>query len=76
MKDVKQYWRTNIRYLIILLTIWFISSFGMGILLKEQLGTTGFWFAHQGSIYVFVLLIFVYVALMNRLDKKYGVDEE
>jgi len=76
MKDVKQYWKTNIRYLVILLSIWFISSFGMGIIFKEQLGITGFWFAHQGSIYVFVILIFVYVALMNRLDKEYEVDEE
>ncbi|MEL6254336.1 MAG: DUF4212 domain-containing protein [Bacteroidota bacterium] len=76
MKDVKQYWKTNIRYLLILLAIWFISSFGLGILFKEQLGIWGFWFAHQGSIYVFVVLIFVYVWLMNRLDKEYDVDEE
>ncbi|MGI9548158.1 MAG: DUF4212 domain-containing protein [Flavobacteriaceae bacterium] len=77
-----KYWRTNLTYLGILLSIWFIVSYGFGILLKEQLDTItiggfklGFWFAQQGSIYVFVILIFVYVLLMNRLDKKYGYDD-
>lgn len=75
------YWKKNIQYLIILLSIWFLVSFGAGILFKEQLDKIsiggfklGFWFAQQGSIYVFVILIFVYVRLMNRLDKKYGFD--
>ena len=77
------YWRENLRYLLILLTVWFLVSYGAGILFKEQLDGVrlggfklGFWFAQQGSIYVFVVLIFVYVRLMNRLDKKYGYDED
>jgi len=77
----KAYWKENIRYLFILLTIWFLVSFGAGILLKDLLNEIslggfklGFWFAQQGSIYVFVILIFVYVRLMNKLDKKYGFD--
>jgi putative solute:sodium symporter small subunit len=76
------YWRKNIQYLVILLLIWFAVSFGAGILFKEPLDTIkmggfplGFWFAQQGSIYVFVILIFVYIYLMNKLDKKYGYDE-
>ncbi|MBU2940402.1 DUF4212 domain-containing protein [Lacinutrix sp. C3R15] len=76
------YWKENLKYLIILLTIWFVVSFGCGILFREALNEIrlggfklGFWFAQQGSIYVFVILIFVYVRLMNKLDKKYGFDE-
>ncbi len=78
----KKYWKKNLKYLAILLTIWFIVSYGFGILLAEHLNTIrmggfklGFWFAQQGSIYVFVILIFVYVRLMNKLDKKYNVHE-
>lgn len=81
-ESAKAYWKENLRYLAILLCIWFIVSFGFGILLVDQLNTIkiggfklGFWFAQQGSIYVFVILIFVYIKLMNKLDKKYGVDE-
>lgn len=77
-----RYWKENIKYLAILLSIWFLVSFGAGILLKDMLNNftlggfkLGFWFAQQGSIYVFVILIFVYVRLMNRLDKKYGFDD-
>lgn len=77
----KAYWKENIRYVLVLLTIWFIVSYGAGIILKDELDTIrvggfklGFWFAQQGSIYVFVVLIFVYVRLMNKLDKKYGYD--
>ena len=77
-----QYWRTNLRYLVVLLTIWFIVSYGCGILFVEELDRIrvggfklGVWFAQQGSIYVFVVLIFVYVWLMNRLDRKFQVDE-
>lgn len=79
-----EYWRRNLRYLGVLLTLWFAVSFGFGIVLREPLdalhlpGTgfpLGFWFAQQGSIYVFVLLIFVYVVLMNRLDREFDVDE-
>ncbi|MBL3655527.1 DUF4212 domain-containing protein [Fulvivirga sediminis] len=79
----KQYWKRNLLYLIILLCIWFVVSFGFGILLADRLNQfhiggakLGFWFAQQGSIYVFVILIFVYVVLMNRLDRKFDVDEE
>lgn len=76
------YWKANIRYVLILLLIWFLVSYGAGILFKEELDTIklggfklGFWFAQQGSMYVFVIIIFVYVRLMNKLDKKYGYDE-
>ena len=78
----KMYWKENLRYLSILLTIWFIVSYVLGILLVDQLNTIrlggfklGFWFAQQGAMYVFVILIFVYVSWMNKLDKKYNVDE-
>ncbi|WP_298480483.1 DUF4212 domain-containing protein [uncultured Maribacter sp.] len=81
-QKAKAYWKENIRFLIILLTIWFLVSFGAGILFRQELNNfhlggfkLGFWFAQQGSIYVFVILIFVYVRLMNKLDKKYGYDE-
>lgn len=81
-KNMDEYWCTNLRYVGILLTIWFLVSFGCGILFVEPLNRIqiggfklGFWFAQQGSIYVFVVLIFVYVWLMNRLDKKFDVHE-
>jgi putative solute:sodium symporter small subunit len=77
----KAYWKENIRYVLFLLAIWFIVSYGAGILFKDALNEIkiggfklGFWFAQQGSMYVFVILIFVYVRLMNKLDKKYGYD--
>jgi putative solute:sodium symporter small subunit len=79
---MKKYWSYNLKYLLILLSIWFSVSFGAGILWVEELNKIrlggfklGFWFAQQGSIYVFVVLIFIYVRLMNRLDKKFNVDE-
>jgi len=79
---LKEYWRKNLKYLGILLGVWFLVSYGFGILLVDQLDRIriggfklGFWFAQQGSIYVFVVLIFVYVALMNRLDRRFDVDE-
>ena len=78
-----QYWRKNLSYLALLLGVWFLVSYGFGILLVDQLDRIriggfglGFWFAQQGSIYVFVILIFVYVRLMNRLDRKFGVQEK
>jgi putative solute:sodium symporter small subunit len=81
--NVQKYWKKNLRYLLVLLTIWFVVSYGCGILFAEQLNTIkmggfplGFWFAQQGSIYVFVVLIFVYVYLMNKLDKEFDVDEK
>ena len=79
---MKQYWRENLRYLAILLFIWFLVSYGFGIFFVDALNTVsiggaklGFWFAQQGSIYCFVILIFVYVKLMNTLDEKYDVNE-
>ena len=70
------YWKKNIRYISILLSLWFIVSFGCGILFVEQLNTIqiggfklGFWFAQQGSIFGFVAIIFTYIYLMNKLDK-------
>ncbi|SDX90855.1 putative solute:sodium symporter small subunit [Lutibacter oricola] len=81
-ESMKAYWKENLGYLAILLAIWFLVSYVFGILLVDQLNSIkmggfklGFWFAQQGSMYVFVVLIFVYVKLMNKLDKKYGVDE-
>jgi len=74
----QNYWRSNLKILSILLSIWFIVSFGFGIIFSDfldqfQIGgfKLGFWFAQQGSIYLFVLLIFIYIQLMNKLDKKY-----
>ncbi len=76
----RAYWRANLRYLLVLLAIWFVVSYGCGILFVDQLDRIriggfklGFWFAQQGSIYVFVILIFVYVFLMNRLDRRFGL---
>ena len=81
--DKKAYWQDNLSLLFKLLLVWFAVSFGAGILLVDVLNTIqffgfklGFWFAQQGSIYVFVALIFVYMTKMNALDKKYGVDED
>lgn len=81
-QNATAYWKENLRYLTILLIIWFLVSFVFGILMVDQLNAIklggfklGFWFAQQGSIYVFVILIFVYIRLMNKLDKKYGLDE-
>ncbi|OGU35124.1 MAG: hypothetical protein A2068_13075 [Ignavibacteria bacterium GWB2_35_6b] len=80
--DRKEYWRKNIRIVLILLSIWFLVSYVFGIIFVDTLNQLsiggaklGFWFAQQGSIYVFVILIFVYVRLMNKLDKEYSVDE-
>jgi putative solute:sodium symporter small subunit len=76
------YWKANIRLVTILLIVWFIVSYGLGILLVEPLNQfhlggypLGFWFAQQGSIYVFLVLIFTYAFGMNRLDKKFDVEE-
>ncbi len=78
-----QYWRKNITILRVLLAIWFLVSYGCGILFADSLNQIkiggfklGFWFAQQGSIYVFIILIFTYVYLINRLDKRYGVQED
>lgn len=76
------YWAANIRIILISLAIWFVCSFGIGIILRPALSgihiggaDLGFWFAQNGSIYVFLVLIFAYAWRMNKLDKEYGVDE-
>lgn len=87
MEDKKQrmkaYWRRNIKIVLTLVAIWFIVSFGFGILLVEPLNAfrlggfkLGFWFAQQGSIFSFVVLIFIYVYKMNRLDEEFDVNEK
>jgi putative solute:sodium symporter small subunit len=80
---MRQYWKKNLQTLAILLSIWFVISFGCGILWVEELNAyrmggfkLGFWFAQQGSIYGFVVLIFVYVVWMNRLDREFKVNED
>ncbi|HDY99002.1 MAG TPA: DUF4212 domain-containing protein [Pseudomonas sabulinigri] len=79
----RAYWRENLRFMMILLVIWFSVSFGAGILFVDLLNNIqffgfplGFWFAQQGAIYAFVVLIFVYVWKMNKLDRKYDLHEE
>ena len=81
--QTKVYWIENIRLVLLLLIIWFVVSFGMGILFVDFLDgfrffgfKFGFWMAQQGSIFCFVILIFIYVYKMNKLDHKYGVDED
>tara|TARA_B100000900_G_scaffold173141_1_gene146990 strand:+ start:1073 stop:1324 length:252 start_codon:yes stop_codon:yes gene_type:complete len=73
-----EYWKSNLKFVSILLAVWFTVSFGFGILLVENLNEfqiggfpLGFWFSQQGSIYIFVILIFIYIHLMNKLDKKF-----
>ncbi len=77
------YWISNLKIVSSLLLIWFLASFGFGILISNWLDNfkiggfkLGFWFAQQGSIYVFIILIFVYVHLMEKLDKKYQISEK
>ncbi|MAL01467.1 DUF4212 domain-containing protein [Neopusillimonas maritima] len=76
------YWKANLRIILISLIIWFICSFGLGIILRPALmgisvggADFGFWMAQNGSIYVFIILIFVYAKLMNSLDREHGVEE-
>jgi putative solute:sodium symporter small subunit len=78
----REYWRRNLLYLGVLLAVWFSVSFGAGILFADQLDRIriggfglGFWFSQQGSILVFIVIIFVYVFLMNRLDREYDVED-
>lgn len=82
-ENARQYWKANLRLLVICLTIWFIVSFGFGILLAEPLNAIklggyplGFWFAQQGSIYTFLVLIFFYAWRMNKLDRQFDVHED
>ena len=79
----QRYWRANLKLMGLLLAIWFIVSFGFGILLAEPFNRIeffgfkfGFWWAQQGSIYVFVALIFAYAAAMRRIDRKHGVSDD
>ncbi len=82
-QQAKEYWRRNLSLMIKLMVIWFVVSFGCGILLVDVLNQIqiggyklGFWFAQQGSIYVFVVLIFFYANRMAALDREFNVDEE
>ena len=77
------YWRANLRLLSILMAIWFLASFGAGILFRDALDRIeiggvglGFWFAQQGAIYVFVILVFIYVLQMRRIDRRFGLDDD
>ena len=85
LSDTKRraYWHANLIIVAALLSVWFVVSFVLSIVFVDSLNTIriggfrlGFWMAQQGSLYVFVILIFVYVWLMNRLDRKYSVDEQ
>jgi putative solute:sodium symporter small subunit len=82
-KSNDAYWKANITLIAVSLVIWFVVSYGFGILLVEPLNAIefggfklGFWFAQQGAIYVFLILIAVYAIVMNSLDRKHGVDEQ
>ena len=81
-EKAQAYWQENISMIVKLLTVWFAVSFGCGIIFINELNTIeisgvklGYWFAQQGSIYLFVILIFTYVKLINKIDEKYGVQE-
>jgi len=83
MKNPQGYWRTNLKILLGCLIVWFVCSYGFGIILAEPLNKIslggyklGFWFAQQGSIYIFLVLIFYYVWRMNKLDREYDVHED
>ena len=83
MSDLSGYWTENLRLIVGCLIVWFVVSFGFGIILVHPLNNIsiagyklGFWFAQQGSMYIFVALIFFYAAKMNKLDQKYNVQED
>lgn len=82
-KKLHDYWIENVRYVLILLSVWFLVSYGAGVLFVNALNQLhlggfklGFWFAQQGSIFTFLILIFLYVRFMAKLDKKYDVNEQ
>lgn len=79
----RAYWRANIRLLVTLMSIWFLVSFGAGILFRSFLDQfslggypLGFWFAQQGSIYIFIALIVIYVRQMRKIEKRFGLDDD
>lgn len=81
-KSSNAYWAANVRIILISMVVWFVCSFGLGILLRPALSNIhiggadiGFWFAQNGSIYVFLILIFVYARTMNKVDREHGVEE-
>ena len=83
MSENNEYWRANILLICKCLVVWFVVSFGFGIILVDELNVfrlggykLGFWFAQQGSIYTFVVLIFYYAKKMNAIDKKFCASEE
>jgi putative solute:sodium symporter small subunit len=83
MRDGMKYWKANLRLIIICLVIWFVVSFGFGILMVDSMNSfrlggykLGFWFAQQGSMYIFVALIFFYAKKMEKLDREHGVEED
>jgi len=82
-KSPQDYWKANIRLVSILLVVWFVVSYLFGIILVEPLNAIkiggtglGFWFAQQGSIYTFLVLIYIYATRMNKLDQEFGVQED
>lgn len=82
-RDDRAYWRANLKLVGLCLAAWFVVSYGLGILLVDELNRIslfgfklGFWFAQQGSIFVFLVIIFFYAWRMNALDRRYGVSEE
>lgn len=82
-ENERGYWRANIRLLVTLMSIWFLVSFGAGILFRDFLDQwslggypLGFWFAQQGAIYVFIALIVIYVRQMRKIEKRFGLDGE
>ena len=81
--DAKGYWSATLRLMAALLVVWFLASYGAGILFRDILdrlslggAPLGFWFAQNGSIYIFVALIFYYCRAMNRIEKKFGIKEQ
>ncbi|MDI3322894.1 DUF4212 domain-containing protein [Pontibacterium granulatum] len=81
-EQAQAYWKENLRIIVSYLSVWFVVSYGCGILFADQLDAIqffgfplGFWFGQQGSIFVFVILIWMYVSSMNKLDEKYDVHE-
>jgi putative solute:sodium symporter small subunit len=82
-ETVAAYWKANIRLLLSLLAVWAVVGYGLSIFLVDELDAIrvfgfklGFWFAQQGAIYIFVILIFVYVYAMKRIERRFGVDDD